>query len=192
MSLPEVRPVLAVLAREVPQGREWRYEVKLDGFRGTLYIEKGGALFRSKTGRIMRRFQSLADELAKKMNVPSAIFDGEIIAVQNSSVDFKALMRARTRPQFVAFDLLWLDGVDLRQLRYLDRKRRLGALLRRQKGIGYVDAYDDPSLFERARQLDLEGIVAKRTYDSYDASALWLKIKHGGYTQMEGRHELFG
>ena len=80
--LPIIDPILPVLNRALPRGREWRYELKLDGFRGTLYIDDGKAFFRSKTKRVMRRFQDLADGLAKVLNVRSAVFDGEILVME--------------------------------------------------------------------------------------------------------------
>jgi bifunctional non-homologous end joining protein LigD len=186
-----IPPILARRSRVIPAGKEWRYEVKLDGFRGLLYVENGKGFFRSKTNRLMRRFDYLANELAQRLPVDAAIFDGEIVALRNSLLDFKALMFARGRAQYAAFDLMWLNGLNLCSLPYKDRKRRLKKLISAEPYIGYVDSYTTASLFEDTQRLDLEGIVAKRVSDPYDTSAQWLKIKHPGYSQMEGRHELF-
>lgn len=78
MALPVIEPVRPVLRKRVPTGDEWRYEPKIDGFRGTLYADGGRGFFRSKTMRLMRRFDSLALDSAQALPVRSAILDGEI------------------------------------------------------------------------------------------------------------------
>ena len=100
----------------MPVGRDWWYELKLDGFRGVLTVDAGKGSFTSKTSKPMPRFQELADALARVLPVKSAIFDGEIIVMTKSGPDFNALMFRRGQPAYAAFDLLWLDGKDLREL----------------------------------------------------------------------------
>ena len=58
--LPQIEPVLPKPIKDVPRGRQWMYELKLDGFRGTLYVERGRGRFLSKTKNWMRRFDDLA------------------------------------------------------------------------------------------------------------------------------------
>ncbi|HKR66052.1 MAG TPA: hypothetical protein VJZ00_20135, partial [Thermoanaerobaculia bacterium] len=89
-----------------------------------------------------------------------------------------------------AFDLLWLNGRDLREQPLWRRKQRLRRLVE-DTPIGYVDSVDDPALFTVVSQRDLEGIVAKRRADRYCLATSWLKVKCIGYSQMEGRWELF-
>jgi len=178
MSLPVVQPIVPRLSRSIPLGREWRYEVKLDGFRGTLYLENGRGWFRSKAMRVMKRFKPLADSLAKAVRLRDAIFDGEIIVMTKATPDFYALMFSRGHPEYAAFDLLWKNGRDLRSLSYNERKKRLRATLANTATIGYVEDYDQPALFEAAARLDLEGIVAKRKSDTYDPSTEWLTVNH--------------
>src|ERR1041385_3143494 len=110
MSLPVVAPILPLLSHDLPRGAEWRYELKLDGFRGTLYVEKKSAWFRSKTGRVMRRFDELARRVANELDARSAIIDGEIVVMGEQGPDFYALMFHRGVPQSAAFDLLCFDG----------------------------------------------------------------------------------
>src|SRR5437763_16523367 len=131
MSLPVVQPIVPLLSRDLPRGAAWRYELKLDGFRGTLYVEKKRAWFRSKTGRIMHRFEELARRVAGELDARSAIVDGEIVVMGEGGPDFRALMFHRGVPQFAAFDLLWLDGRDLRTRAYTAPKAALRALLGR-------------------------------------------------------------
>ena len=190
MGLPIIDPVRPVKKAVVPAGRGWIYELKLDGFRGVLSIERGRGRFTSKTSNEMRRFHELADALARAMPVKSAIFDGEIIVMGPHGPDFHALMSRRGEPVYAAFDLLWLDGKDLRAQPLWRRKRALRKVVEGTP-IGYVDHVDDPALFHVARRRDLEGIVAKRRGDPYGADTEWVKVKVPGYSQTEGRAELF-
>lgn len=188
--LPQIEPVLPKLVKDVPRGRAWVYEVKLDGFRGTLYVENGRGRFASKTKKAMRRFDELANTIAKELRVQDAILDGEIVVLGEGGPKFYALMMNREPASYVAFDLLWLDGRDFRALPLWRRK---GALQKLVSGthVGYVEHSGDPRLFEAAVQMDLEGIVAKRRADPYSPQTEWLKIKHREYSQNEGRAELF-
>ena len=97
------------------------------------------------------------------------------------------------QPLYVAFDLLWLNGVDLRSLPLSERRQALQAIL--PKGSPIVS--EALSIEARGRELfelmctnDLEGIVAKRLTDPYDPGVRWLKIKNPTYTQKEGRGDL--
>ena len=104
--------------------------------------------------------------------------------------DFEALFRRRGEPQYVAFDLLWLNGRDLRTW---PLRRRKAALQRALGGgsIGYVFDTPDSDLLKSVVQQDLEGIVAKKTRASYSAATEWFKVKNPTYSQREGRYELF-
>lgn len=108
-----MEPVKPKRRDRLPVGADWRYEIKLDGFRGLLHVEDGRGYFLSKNVNRMERFQSLADTLAAVLKVKSAILDGEIIAVRQERADFYALMFGRGRAEYAAFDLLWLNGRDL-------------------------------------------------------------------------------
>ena len=188
--LPLIDPLRPERTRAVPCGREWLYEVKLDGFRGMLYVEQGRGRFLSKTSRWMPRFDDLANALARRLGVRDAILDGEIIVMGSGGPDFKALMFNRRAAAYAAFDLLWRNGRDLRAQPLWRRKKTLRALIKGSP-IGYVEHVEDPQLYESAVRMDLEGIVAKRRSDPYAPATEWLKIKHSGYSQMQGRWELF-
>lgn len=190
MALPKIEPILPVRSKEVPVGKEWLYEPKLDGFRGVLFIEEGRGRFLSKTKKPMPRFKDLAAELARTLRVTDAIFDGEIVVAAEGGPDFYALFYRRGQPQYAAFDLLWLNGEDLRPLPLTRRKTALRRLTKRSP-IACVEPYADPSLFDATVRADLEGIVAKRRADPYAPETLWVKVKHAGYSQMEGRAQRF-
>ncbi|MDP9176981.1 MAG: hypothetical protein M3O61_04810 [Gemmatimonadota bacterium] len=188
--LPQIEPVLPKLVKDVPRGDQWVYEVKLDGFRGTLYVEAGRGRFLSKTKKTMRRFDDLANAIVKELGVQDAILDGEIVVLGEGGPKFHALMMNREPASYVAFDLLWLNDRDLRPLPLWRRKRALEKLVSGTR-VGYVEHSDDPLLMDAAVRLDLEGIVAKRRADRYSSQTEWLKIKHAEYWQKEGRAELF-
>jgi bifunctional non-homologous end joining protein LigD len=107
---------------------------------------------------------------------------------------FKELLYRRSNPFFYAFDLLWLNGRDLRQLPLLERKRMLRRLIR-GKHSRLIYAHHVKSrgcdLFRLICEQNLEGIVAKHKDGIYSPSAKWIKIKNPNYTQADGRHELF-
>jgi bifunctional non-homologous end joining protein LigD len=99
---------------------------------------------------------------------------------------------------FIAFDLLYLNGEDLRALPLIERKAMLKKLLRRHRTrIVYLDHVegDGRLLFEQIVKMDLEGIVCKRTDSPYKVtekpSRHWIKVKNSRYSQLEGREELF-
>ena len=188
--LPLIEPIRPVKRNTVPVGKGWLYELKLDGFRGVLSIENGRGSFTSKTSKPMPRFQELADALARALPAKSAILDGEIVVMSGQGPDFYALMFHRGQPAYAAFDLLYLDGRDLRELPLWRRKRMLRKLIANTP-IAYVEHVEDPALYAAAAARDLEGIVAKRRGDPYGSATEWVKVKHPGYSQMEGRWELF-
>src|SRR5438067_1602596 len=105
---------------------------------------------------------------------------------------FYDLLRRRGDPVFYAFDCLSLEGRDLRMRPLIERKRILARLVRDQPGILYAQHFDGDqgsALFSLACEQDLEGIVAKRKDAAYGDG--WFKIRNPGYSQYEGRRELF-
>jgi bifunctional non-homologous end joining protein LigD len=143
----------------------------------------------------MHRFAGLGDQIAASLDVADAILDGEIIATDETGrPQFYDLLRDTRAPAYVAFDLLWLNGTDLRALPLSERRRPLQSIL--PKGSGSIleplsVTGRGHRLFELMRAHDLEGIVAKRLKDGYGSRVRWLKIKNPGYSQNEGRRELF-
>jgi len=188
--LPRIDPVRPLKSKTVPLGKGWLYELKLDGFRGVFSVEDGRGSFTSKTAKPMPRFRELAEYIARNLKVKSAILDGEIIVMGDEGPDFNALFFRRGQPAYAAFDLLWLNGRDLRPLPLWRRKKALQKLIAGTP-IALVEDVADPALFDVTAQRDLEGIVAKRRGDPYGAETPWVKVKHPGYSQMKDRWELF-
>lgn len=189
--IPLAEPVLPVLSRELPRGRAWRYELKLDGFRGMLYVDGDAASFRSKTMRPMPRFAGLAARVAAELCANNAILDGEIVVMGARGPEFNALLFNRGVPQFAAFDLVWLDGRDLRAWPYAKRKAALQRLVRRCTWVSLIESHTDAELFEVVTGLDLEGVVAKRSDEPYTSATRWVKVKNRNYSQAVGRWRFF-
>ena len=122
------------------------------------------------------------------------------IISEDERPQFSELLYRRGEPHFCAFDLLWLNGEDLRALPLHERKRRLRKLIPRSKRsrVLFSDHIEvnGREVFRAACRMDLEGIVAKLKDGAYVADdgrrSTWIKIKNPQYTQAEGRHELFG
>ncbi len=174
---------------------DWLFEVKADGFRSLLYIVDGEGCLVSRSGREMKRFGTLATALAKKLKVDDAILDGEIVTKDATGRPiFLDLLRREGEASYIAFDVLWLDGRNLRALPLTERKRRLRRLMRTRSKLIKEPLYvpgRGRDLFNVVCQHDLEGIVAKRKGDAYVPSSRWIKIKNPSYSQVEGRGELF-
>jgi bifunctional non-homologous end joining protein LigD len=194
-TLPFIRPIVPLL-RDQPFNRPgWLFEPKYDGFRGVVYLTRKSCSLYSKRGNRFSRFEELRRRLSAELPRRELILDGEIVAIDDEGrVSFWDLMRGRGYLAYAVFDLLWLNGRDLRELPLTQRKKRLervvpvttGTLLR-------VPCFEEhgSELLEAACRLDLEGIVAKRKSDPYGAETPWYKIKNPTYTQAEGRRDLF-
>ena len=174
----------------------WLFEPKYDGYRGMLYVSPMSCTFHSKRGNVLKQFAELAEQVRDQLRVREAILDGEVIAFdEDGRADFRLLMRRQGELHYTAFDLLWLNGRDLRSEPLIERKRRLGPLIPSTAAPIVSPAMtveaEGLALFGAVQRLDLEGIVAKRRLDPYDPGSTWFKIKNPAYTQMEGRGELF-
>ena len=193
MTLPRVQPIIPTWRKEPFDDPEWVFDFKYDGFRGLCYIEQGRCRFISRNCNVLSRFEALGEQIAAVLHVDEAITDGEVIAVDETGrPQFYDLVRRA--PAYVAFDILWLNGTDLRSFPLGERRRRLQGIL--PKGSAIISealsvAGRGRELFELMREHDLEGIVAKRLDDPYDPRVRWLKIKNPDYSQKEGRGDLF-
>jgi bifunctional non-homologous end joining protein LigD len=194
--LPWVEPIVPRLRPQPFNDPAWLFEPKYDGFRGLVYITCDKCVMRSKRGNVFTRFAGLGPALCEQFRAREAILDGEIVAIDHEGrVNFWNLMRWREGTlAYAAFDLLWLNGRDLRELPLSQRKKRLERLIPAAVGpLSRVPCFEEEGreLFEAACRLDLEGIVAKRKADPYGPRTAWYKIKNPTYTQAEGRRELF-
>jgi bifunctional non-homologous end joining protein LigD len=175
---------------------DWLFEVKWDGFRSLVRIDEGKCRLLSRNDNEFKSFGVLNETLPTELRVKSAVLDGEIVCLDDSGKpQFRDLLFRRGEPRFVAFDLLWCEGEDLRYVPLIDRKARLRSVVPREgERLLYCDhlAHDGEGLFSLVCQHDLEGIVAKRKYGPYlQEHAEWVKIRNREYSQWVGREELF-
>ena len=194
-----MRPIRLSRRIEPFDSDDYIFELKIDGFRSLAYIENGQCELVSRNGNTFRNFKDLAHWIGEHLRIENAVIDGEIACVDELGRSvFNDLLFRRRECVFFAFDLLFLNGDDLRTLPLIERKARLKKVLRRkQSRMLYVDHIDGSGrqLFKKACELDLEGIVAKRKYSQYrpteKPSPYWIKIKNPQYSQGQGREELF-
>jgi bifunctional non-homologous end joining protein LigD len=125
--------------------------------------------------------------------------DGEICCLdEGGRPTFRDLLFRKRQCIFIAFDILYLNGKDLRTFPLIERKAMLKKLIRRKRGrMFYLDHVESDGrlLFEEVVKMDLEGIVCKRKDSPYKVtdkpSRYWIKVKNSRYSQLEGRQELF-
>ena len=185
-----VEPQLTRLVERPPGGVGWTHEIKFDGYRLQLRADGGEARLRTRKGLDWtERFPELAADGAR---LPSAMLDGEAVALDaHGAPDFAGLQLALTEGKtggliYYAFDLLYLEGEDLRLLPLHERKARLKALLDRSGSsrIRYVEHFDSggDAVLKSACSLQLEGVVSKKLDAPYVSgrSDGWTKSKCRG------------
>lgn len=184
-----IPPCLATLADAPPEGDAWVHEIKYDGYRIQARIVDGAVQLLTRTGLDWTaRFASIAKAL-RSLKVSSAIIDGEIVVERADGVTsftdlVAALESGRSEAMvYIAFDLLFLDGVDVRDASLGERKTLLELLWTRtrSKRLRYSQhfATDGAALLADACRLGLEGLISKRNDLPYRSGrrADWLKSK---------------
>lgn len=207
--LTNVKPMLATLTNEAFDDANWVYEIKFDGYRAIADINNGKVTLHSRNLLSFNtKFKPIVEALEElELN---AIIDGEIIALnEEGKIDFQQLQAYQKTGEgtlvFYVFDILWLDGRDLRELTLLDRKEILKEVLPDHDSIRYSDHVeaDGKKFYELAEKEGLEGIMAKRADSNYitnNRSSSWLKIKTSkrqeaiicGFTKGRGSRKYFG
>lgn len=187
LALPKpTEPMLARLVDEPPQGDEWLHEIKIDGYRGLAHLGADGSVIRTRNGLDWTdRFASLVPALAE-LPARAALIDGEIVAGAGAS-GFSALQQAITGGgpfAYVAFDLLSLDGRDLRAKPLLERRAALEQLLADVPPMGLIQLSeavpgDGAAALSAICAAGGEGIVSKLALSIYRAgrSDSWRKTK---------------
>jgi bifunctional non-homologous end joining protein LigD len=197
-------PMLATLAKDVPVGKDWLFEVKWDGYRAIADVRGGEATLTSRRGNdLTQRFPTVAKAIERALKTPDCVLDGEVCALDDDGrATFSAMQQGKsgTRYIFAAFDLLEVEGESLVERPLEERRERLLDLLdRRQRVVQFSDSFEDGhALYKAAQEQNFEGIIAKRRGSRYfpgRRSHDWLKVKtHGrqefviaGYTLGQGR-----
>lgn len=177
---------LATLSHKVPAGKDWLYEIKYDGYRMLSFIETKKVKMVSRNNiDYTKKLITVAENL-KKLDYKSLILDGEIVCFdKNGKSDFELLQNnlknKKANFYYCVFDLLALNGEDLRELPLIKRKQKLERVLfKAESNILYSShTYEGKKSFEFAKQNNLEGIIAKNINSKYTGKRTndWLKIK---------------
>ena len=192
-----IKPQLATLKAKAPSGDQWLHEIKFDGYRVQVHLDKGRKRVFTRNGLDWTKRFSL---IAGALDVPGqAILDGEVVVIHDGRTNFSELQAElaagkQDRLVYYAFDLLWRDG-DLRKLPQVERKQMLSDLLG-ENDIGLPVIYsehligDGQEMFDHAAKLNFEGIVSKNAQAPYrsDRNEGWLKIK----TVQKGKFPVIG
>jgi len=162
-----IGPALAMSIEKVPNGDRWIHEIKFDGYRVQLHIANESVhVFTRRGNDWTKRFKKIADG-AFLIGARSAIIDGEVVVpAADGTTDFSVLqneLKGRSREiVMVAFDLLYLNGYDLRKLPLVERKALLQKLIAKTE-IQFSQSFkvDGPEIFKHACSIGLEGVVSK-------------------------------
>ena len=191
-----VSPMLATLATRPPSGESWLYEVKWDGVRALCFIENNELRIFSRSGKRCDQQYPELSVLPRHVKASQAILDGEIAVLDEKGRSSFSLIQPRISvgdPNSVAhlsrstpvnlflFDVLYLDGYDLRGVPLEERKRLLSEIVAPSERIHVSDFFtvDGDAMLEAARANGLEGIVAKARGSKYEGrrSRDWVKVK---------------
>jgi len=204
----DVSPMLATTIEEPFDDPKWLFEVKWDGYRAIAAVSSADVTLTSRNGLdLLARFPELGDLASAFRSLP-VLVDGEVCVIdERGRSSFQALQsRDRDDPglTFVAFDLLYADGRDLRELPLEERKAQLEKLIRPKHRVLYSKHVltMGKEFFALAQRAGLEGIIGKRRDAPYRSarSRDWVKIKArneqefviGGWTEPRGSRSHFG
>ncbi|MGH9791838.1 MAG: DNA ligase D, partial [Candidatus Acidiferrales bacterium] len=212
-----LEPMLAQLADKPFSDPQWLFEIKWDGWRTLAWIRKGKLELRARSGRTITAQYPDLRELPEHVDAEQAILDGEIVVLEpdgRSSFDRLQQRMNMSKPSekqlrenpvmCYLFDLLYLDGYDLRDVPLLRRKRLLHQRLSPGGRFRYSDHMPEKGreLYDLAKAQGLEGILGKHIQSTYSSkrSSAWLKFKItqeldavvGGWTEPRGSRSHFG
>jgi bifunctional non-homologous end joining protein LigD len=180
---------LAKLVNSIPETGEWLYEVKYDGYRIIAFVENNKATLLSRNKNdVTGKFSVIASSLVKLASGRAMVLDGEMaITDAEGKTDFQALQNYLRKPDknnltYIVFDLLALDGEDLRREKLIDRKKKLDKLMENAPVNIICSKYiegNGAESFCAACKLHLEGIVGKKADSVYSGTRNgdWIKLK---------------
>ena len=204
----KIKPMLAVPVKEPFNHPDWIFEIKLDGYRAIAAVQEGNVNLYSRNLKSFNElFPPIVQALAGSVD---AVYDGEIVVIDDKGRSNFQLLQNYTKGAagnlcYFVFDLLYLDGQDLRRLPLCERKKKLRKFLPQNSYLKYVDEIEEAGtkFFQLATENGLEGIIAKRkasTYREGKRSGDWRKIKAFreqkavicGFTSPKGSRPYFG
>ncbi|MER8924306.1 ATP-dependent DNA ligase [Mesorhizobium sp. M0859] len=180
-------PMEPKLVTKPPEGDDWIHEIKLDGYRAQVVINNPEDIrvFTKSGADWTKKFAGIA-EAARELEVENAIFEGEAIVTNKAGLpDFGALQKAVHSDPYAmylgAFDIMHLNGYDLRDIGCKARREMLHSIMKPNSRIQFSEALpgDGKSIFYLVDQAGLEGIVSKRADSKYRSGPTlnWLKTK---------------
>ncbi|WMJ76072.1 MULTISPECIES: DNA ligase D [unclassified Sedimentibacter] len=184
-----VQVQLAKLVGNVPEGENWLYELKYDGFRIVAFVEGNGVRLITRNGNdYAKRFQNVAHSIINWSDGRSMVLDGEMTVTDESGrTDFNALQNYMKNPKFqnliyIVFDILALDGEDLRERHLIERKKILEDLMKDAPQNLYYSRYVTGSgveSFNVACETGMEGVIGKKIDSVYSGTRNgdWIKLK---------------
>jgi ATP-dependent DNA ligase len=194
---PPIEPMLALLSREIPEGPEWTYEMKVDGFRAIVFWDGKELLIQSRDLKPLNRYFPELESALRKRLQPGIVVDGEVVIEGENGLDFDALLlrihpaasrikklAEETPASFIAFDLLAEPRKNLMNQPLKMRRQRLEELLSKASApIFIAPATSDIGIakdwFHRYEGAGLDGIVAKDITAPYvPGERMMIKIKH--------------
>jgi bifunctional non-homologous end joining protein LigD len=213
MTLPMVLPVALVeltnskfrrLRQSFCNDPSWLLEKKYDGFRCLVWYDGQTLKLITKEGKehiVGRDLRSLLLQQFKQRGVKEIIFDSELVGFNEAGeIDFDSIAKRARKRRLYAFDLLYLNGLDLRLRPLVERKRMLKVIVKITERMGDVLCYvpHAASLTGKLKVLtavsqgDLEGVVLKHSYSTYgDPGLPWYKLKNNQYPGYEKRWQRF-
>jgi bifunctional non-homologous end joining protein LigD len=213
-----IHPMLATPVEKPFDDPEWLFEIKWDGYRAVSFLQDGKVRLVSRNQNDLTGEFPELHELSKSIKAENAVLDGEIVVLDDQGRPSFSMMQQRTGirkggrrtgarrdlpVQYYVFDLIYLDGSDLRRVALEQRKQALAQIVLPNALVRYSDHFPQGlALFDLAKQKGLEGILAKKRASHYEErrSQEWLKVKVtqtvdcvvGGYTDPEGSRQCFG
>lgn len=177
---------LATLTDKIPNGKDWIFEIKYDGYRIVSYVENGKVKMLSRNNvDYTNKFKMIAQNL-KKIDKNSFVIDGEVVAFDKNGKSSFGLLQEIIKKGgstlcYCIFDLLSINGEDLRNLSLVERKAKLERLLfNSEQNLIYSSHVENgKETFDFAKKNNLEGIIAKKKNSVYTGKRTddWLKIK---------------
>lgn len=207
-----IEPMKARLADSPPASHHWIYEIKFDGYRALAFKDGDQVALLSRNEKDFGgKFPEIADAISE-LKIEQAVIDGEIVALDKKGISSFQLLQGfeigQERPPiyYYVFDLLQLNGTDLRRQPVTERKARLANILKNAPPVIRISASlgnDAKELLKQVKKLGLEGLIGKREDSVYEAgkrSGAWIKLKVnceqefviGGYSDPEGSRQHFG
>jgi DNA ligase D-like protein (predicted ligase) len=185
VSVTFIKPMECALVSKLPEGPDWTYEVKLDGYRAIgVKTNSETVLYSRNHKNFNRRFPQIAEALH---DLPAdTVIDGEVVALDESGrPDFHGLQHftaERSRIRYFVFDLLFFTGRDLTGLPLSERRKLLAGIKIRSSWIQISEQFDISAdeMLAAVRKQQLEGVVAKRKDSLYEAgrrTGSWVKMR---------------